>query len=218
MHGVNQEFRQEVSGKRRGMKIQDLIIVSWKHSIGRSTHDVTPEKIWHLDNLRHRPGEALKIFEIVLHRSQPHVGEDRQKHSSHEDMAPQGLFTQIRIVGGGCRVPYAHTAVPIALLYEIDQQRLHETRSSVHYPGSQFNTQSGPYSAKTALYMAASLTEGAFRAILREADAKELNSRRPGKAREAANLRKWSSNPANIPTFAKWVPKPFKKIYSDSSM
>ena len=46
--------------------------------------------------------------------------------------------------------------------------------------------------------MAASLTEGAARdAILREADAKELNSRRPQRAREAANLRRWSSNPAN---------------------
>ena len=46
--------------------------------------------------------------------------------------------------------------------------------------------------------MAASLTDGAARdVILREVDAKELNSRRPGRAREAANLRMWSSNPAN---------------------
>ena len=80
----------------------------------------------------------------------------------------------------------------------MEHQRPHDFRSSVHYPGSQFNTRSGPYSAKTVLYMAASLTEGAARdVILREADAKELNSRRPGRAREAANLRMWSTNPAN---------------------
>ena len=73
-------------------------------------------------------------------------------------------------------VPYAHTAVPITSPYELEQQRIHDIRSSVHYPCSQFNTPSGPYSAQTALYMAASLTDGAARDVtLREADAKELN-------------------------------------------
>ena len=96
------------------------------------------------------------------------------------------------------RAPYAQTAVPTTTPYRIGHQTHHDTHSSNNYPGSPYNIQRGPYSAKTALYMAASLTDGAARdVILREADAKELNSRRPGRAREAANLRMWSANPAN---------------------
>ena len=91
-----------------------------------------------------------------------------------------------------------HTAVPNTSPYEIGQESVHAIRRSFHNPGTQINTPRGPYSAKTALYMAASLTDGAARdVILREADAKEVNSRRPGRAREAANLRMWSFNPAN---------------------
>ena len=94
--------------------------------------------------------------------------------------------------------PYAQRAVPTTTPYRIGHQTHHDTRSLNNYPCSPFNIQRGPYSAKTALYMAASLTDGAARdVILREADAKELNSRRPGRAREAANLRMWSANPAN---------------------
>ena len=48
----------------------------------------------------------------------------------------------------------------------------------------------GPYSAKTALYMAPLLTEGATRdAILRDADTRDRHTSRPGKAREVTNLR-----------------------------
>ena len=94
--------------------------------------------------------------------------------------------------------PYAQTAVPANTPYRLGHQTHHDTSSSNNYPNSPFNIQRGPYSAKTALYMAASLTDGAARDVmLREADAKELNSRRPGRAREAANLRMWTSNPAN---------------------
>ena len=48
----------------------------------------------------------------------------------------------------------------------------------------------GPYLAKTALYMAASFTDGATKdAILRDADTGDMYTSRPIKAREVTNLR-----------------------------
>ena len=77
-----------------------------------------------------------------------------------------------------------------------DQRRQDMPRDHNSVPG--FLHAGGPYSAKTALYLAASLTEGATRdALLREANTRDKHSKRPGKAREIANLRMWSENPAN---------------------
>ena len=75
----------------------------------------------------------------------------------------------------------------VGLRNESHQQQ-HGFPGMIH-PGS-------PYSAKTALYMAASLTEGATRdAILRDADTRDRHTSRPGKAREVTNLRMLSEIP-----------------------
>ena len=67
-------------------------------------------------------------------------------------------------------------------LRNVTHHQQHGFQGGIH-PG-------GPYSAKTALYMAASLTEGATRdAILRDADTRDRHASRPGKAREVTNLR-----------------------------
>ena len=67
-------------------------------------------------------------------------------------------------------------------LWNETHQQQHDFSGRMH-PG-------GPYSAKTALYMAASLTEGATRdAILRDADTRVRHTSRPGKTREVTNLR-----------------------------
>ena len=81
---------------------------------------------------------------------------------------------------GGPYTNYSETMRPVSEWSDESQQHGFPVR--IH-PG-------GAYSAKTALYMAASLTEGATRdAILRDADTRDRHKSRPNKAREGTNLR-----------------------------
>ena len=71
----------------------------------------------------------------------------------------------------------------------------------------------GSYSAKTALYLAASLTEGATRdASLKAADTRDRHTSRSGKERKVTNIRILAENAAN-PDLCEVGPKIIVKIY-----